>query len=76
MSKDLSVNVFVENHCAVFPGRADYWCVYVTSPLKMKNGAHKLDDTTCVGSGYKSRRGAIKAAKRLLPLFVNAVLEK
>lgn len=71
MSKNLLVKIYAEKSDMEYYK----WCINVKSPIYMKEGDGR-DNSTCVGSGYKTRAGAIKAAKRLLPLFVNAVLEE
>lgn len=62
MSKDLLVTIKVHDMDEPY-----HWCIDLESPIPMKDGSG-TDREICVGSGYKTRASAIKAAKRLLPL--------
>lgn len=65
MNKDLLVKVSVE-----WDEEFKEWDLTVFSPVQIRN---EFNFYIC---SYKTKAGAIKAAKRLLPLFVNAVLEE
>jgi len=47
------------------------WAIWAKTSFKLMGC-----DDVCIAENYKPQHGAIKAAKRLLPLFVNAVLEE
>ena len=64
MSTDLLVRLSV--HEAVDGD----WFVEVRSRIRLQNCY-----AVCVAESYKTRKAAIKAAKKLLPLFVNAYLK-
>jgi len=66
MSKDTLVKISIK-----YDQSDECWDIIVTSKIKMRGC-----NWTFGGIGYASEDNAKQSAKRLLPLFVNAVLEE